>query len=246
MKQRTPMVLANWKMHTPPAGWDTPNSPYFPRQGLWIGVLPTLLDNEACVKAGCVTGAQYGRPEPEGAFTGDVSMRLLEKHKYHFVLCGHSERRQHHHESDEFIADQVDAALDNGIMAVLCVGETADERELGQAEETVKRQIETVFTGLDTRFGTIVIAYEPVWAIGTGKNASAEDAQKMHAYIRSLLPADLQEKTTIIYGGSVKSTNAMELIAQPDIDGFLVGSASLNPTEFRMIVLAMEKALAAS
>lgn len=225
-------------MHEPPAGWSDGDSPYRRTDAAEVMVFPSVIDIAACVDAGLTTGAQCGHPQTEGAFTGDICMKMLAGHGCRYVLCGHSERRQHHHESDEFIAEQVAAAINVGMIPILCIGETADERELGQAEEVVKRQLHAVlhhseFFMLNSAF---VIAYEPVWAIGSGKNATAAEAQEMHAFIRSLLPADIRGDLRIIYGGSVKDDNAAELIAQPDIDGFLVGGASLVPEEFRAIV----------
>lgn len=230
MATRTPLVAANWKMNGPPQGWDAEDSPYRPRENVDVVVFPTLLDVHTCVEKFLITGAQAGRPELTGAFTGDVSMQLLAQHGCRYVLCGHSERRIHHGENDEQIALQVAAAVKAGLMPVLCVGETADEREMGKAEEVVKRQL--------SAFGETgcIIAYEPVWAIGTGKTASAEDAQAMHAFIRLQLPAGMSGGTRILYGGSVKPANAAELITQPDIDGFLVGGASLDPSQFKSII----------
>jgi triosephosphate isomerase (TIM) len=235
---RIRFIAANWKMHDPPAGWDAPDSPYRPRTGADIVVFPALADITACRQAGLTTGAQYGRPEPDGSFTGDMSMKMLAERGCEFVLCGHSERRQHHHESDAMIAEQVAAALAADLTPVLCVGETADEREMGQAEETVKKQLKTVLetTSYQLPATSFVIAYEPVWAIGNGNTATAEDAQQMHASIRSLLPDAYKEEVRIVYGGSVKASNAGELIAQKDIDGFLVGGSSLKPAEFSEII----------
>lgn len=236
MSTRHPLVAANWKMHNPPAGWDASDSPFRPRAEADVIVFPSTPDLSACVQAGLTTGAQAGRPEQDGAFTGDVSMKMLADHGCRYVLCGHSERRQHHHESNEFIADEVLAAIDTGLIPILCIGETADQREMGEAEEIVRQQLSCVLQATSHTLEALVIAYEPVWAIGTGKTASADDAQKMHAFMRSLLPTTIQQTMRIIYGGSVKPTNAAELIAQTDVDGFLVGGASLKPEEFRQIV----------
>lgn len=237
MISRTPLIAANWKMHAIPNGWDAPDSPFHPKAGVDIVVFPSLLDISVCSQAGLVTGAQCGRPEKDGAFTGDVCMQMLHDHGCAYVLCGHSERRQHHQENDELVAEEVRAALDLGLTPILCIGETADERELGQAEERVKQQLSGI---LDySKLETVVLAYEPVWAIGSGKTASAQDAQEMHAFIRNLLPESCKETMRIIYGGSVKPDNASELIAQEDIDGFLVGGASLKPDDFRAIVEAV-------
>ena len=230
MSTRTPFVAANWKMNPPPQAWDVPDSPYREIPGVDVAVFPTALDLRACIDAGIVSGGQAGRPEPTGAFTGDVSMRMLKEAGCRYVLCGHSERRMHHGETDEMVGAQAAEALEAGLLPIVCVGETGDQREMGEAEETVRRQIEA------TGETDAIIAYEPVWAIGTGKTATPADAQAMHAFIRGLLPAGRRESTRILYGGSVKPGNAAELIAQADIDGFLVGGASLLPSDFRAII----------
>lgn len=235
MSHKTPIIAANWKMNPAPQGWDAEDSPYRSREGADVIVFPTLLDFHALLETFIVVGAQAGRAELSGAFTGDVSMNLLATHDCRYVLCGHSERRIHHGETDELIALQVAAAVKTGLMPILCVGETEDERETGKAKDVVARQLQS--------FGETgaIIAYEPVWAIGTGKTASADDAQEMHAFIRELLPAGRRDGAHILYGGSVKPGNAAELIAQSDIDGFLVGGASLIPGDFRSIVDACIK-----
>lgn len=234
---RTPLIAANWKMNPPPQGWDTEDSPYRSRNGVDVAVFPATLDIAACVEKFLVTGGQAARPEATGAFTGDVSMRMLANHGCRHVLCGHSERRMHHHETNEYIAAQAKSALEAGLVPVVCVGETADEREMGKAEDVVRTQLQAVES-----LEAMVIAYEPVWAIGTGKTASPADAQQMHAFIRSLLPEAHAESVRILYGGSVKPATAAELIAQPDIDGFLVGGASLVPQDFRTIIDSCVKA----
>ncbi len=238
---RTPIVAANWKMNPPPNGWDAADASYRPHAQVDVIVFPSSVDIDACVEEKIVTGAQCGRSEPSGAFTGDLSMNMIASHGCRYVLCGHSERRQHHHESDEMIAEQVKAAIEAGLTPILCIGETADEREMGNAEETVKRQLSFVLDSGSYQLPatSFVIAYEPVWAIGTGKTATPEDAQAMHAFIRSLVSSDLRDSIRIIYGGSVKAETASNLAAMSDIDGFLVGGASLKPEEFARIVDAM-------
>ncbi len=235
------IVAANWKMNPPPASWDAADAPYRPHADVDVIVFPASIDIDVCVSQKITTGAQSGRSEPNGAFTGDMSMTMIAAHGCRYVLCGHSERRQHHHESDEQIAAQVQAAIDAGLTPILCIGETADERELGQAEETVKRQIEAILDSKSCQLTAtnFVLAYEPVWAIGTGKTATPDDAQAMHAFIRSLLPADVRDGMRILYGGSVKADSAPALTAMSDIDGFLVGGASLKPEEFARIVDAL-------
>ena len=180
---RTPIVAANWKMNDPPAGWDTAHAPYAKRKNADIIVLPSMIDIPACINAGLNVGAQCGRAEASGAFTGDVSMEMLKRLGCTYVLCGHSERRQHHHESDEMVAAQAAAAMSAGLIPIICMGETMDQREMKQEKEVVKQQLTTASHQLQAT--SFVIAYEPVWAIGTGKTATPDDAQEMHAFIRS-------------------------------------------------------------
>ncbi len=228
---RTPLIAANWKMNPPPTGWS--EAPVPPEALARVEVLffPSFLDIRACVAAGLPCGGQWGRVEEKGAFTGDVSLKMLKDAGCTAVLCGHSERRKHHAETDEQVAAQADAALDLGLHPVVCVGETQTERDQGRQQEVVKEQLKRLPLG-------ITIAYEPVWAIGTGITATPEQAQEMHAFIRSLLPPDAQDQTRILYGGSVNAANARTLLDQPDVDGALVGSASLNPQEFASIIKA--------
>jgi len=156
------------------------------------------------------------------------------------VLCGHSERRRYHGETDDMIAAQVSAALALGIIPVLCIGENADEQKLKTTEHVLKHQLSSVIGSQSSQLTaqSFLIAYEPVWAIGTGTTPTPKDVQTVHAFIRSLLP---NPKTRIIYGGSVTGQNAAEFFRQPDIDGVLVGGASLKPQEFAAIVAATNK-----
>ena len=158
-------------------------------------------------------------------------MEQLAKAGCHYVLCGHSERRKDHGETNEDVAVQVIGALENTLHPILCVGETEQERDEGKEKDIVKAQL----SGIPLE-STLTIAYEPVWAIGTGKTATPEQAEEMHAYIRSLLPDDKKESTRILYGGSMKPDNAQELLSQPNIDGGLIGGASLKPDSFGQIV----------
>lgn len=218
-------------MNSPPQGWDGEDSPYRTRPGLEVIVLPTSLDIRSCLEKFLIAGAQYGRPEPKGAFTGDVSMQILAEHGCRYVLCGHSERRRFHGEIDAFVAQQAEAAVAVGLLPIVCVGETAEERNRGEAEAVVARQMKAITV-------PAIYAYEPVWAIGSGMSATPEDAQKMHVYIRSMLPEDQRETTRILYGGSVNAENAASLLSQDGIDGALVGGASLDPKAFATIVQA--------
>lgn len=245
---RKKIIAANWKMHAPPPGWDAEDSPYASQNGVEVIVFPTLLDIHTCVEHFLTTGGQCGRSEEAGAFTGDVSMQLLANHGCTYVLCGHSERRQHHAENDEMIAKQVEAALKAGLRPILCIGETADERELGQEKEVITRQLSFIsrspFSDLsgvalaESDLRSLLIAYEPVWAIGNGKTASPTDVQEMHAFIRSILPESIRDSIHILYGGSVKPDTAAALFTKQDIDGALVGAASLDAHAFRAIVHA--------
>jgi triosephosphate isomerase len=155
------------------------------------------------------------------------------------VLLGHSERRQYFNETDEVLNMKVAAAHAAGLEVILCVGELEDERDSGRTEDVLRRQIETALDGLgDERIAVTTIAYEPVWAIGTGRTATPEIAQEAHAFIRSLLPAGARDQVRIQYGGSMKPENAADLLAQPDIDGGLIGGASLDAGQFAAIVAA--------
>ncbi|PIR48169.1 triose-phosphate isomerase [Candidatus Peregrinibacteria bacterium CG10_big_fil_rev_8_21_14_0_10_55_24] len=228
---RTFLIAANWKMNAAPEGAYAPDSPYRTHSSVDVWVFPTFLDLKDCIAAELVSGGQCGQSEPSGAHTGDVSVRMLADAGCRAVLCGHSERRQGHGETNEDVATQAIAALEAGIHPVICIGETASQRSAGKEKAVVKAQLAPLPKESD-----ITIAYEPVWAIGTGKTATPKQAQDMHAYIRSLLPADRRESTRILYGGSMKLENAQELLSQPDIDGGLIGGASLKPEDFRAIV----------
>jgi triosephosphate isomerase (TIM) len=201
-------------------------------------VFPTVFDYIPCLTAGLVTGAQCGHASDTGAHTGDISMQMLDIAGVSHVLCGHSERRQYHCETNTYIGGQAAAALKHGLHPIICIGETEKERDEGEGEQVIKDQLEIVLAR--TGDADITIAYEPVWAISGGDPtkaaASPQDVQSMHAFIRSLLPKNKKDSVRIIYGGSMKPENAEELLSQPDIDGGLVGSASLQPEKFQMIV----------
>jgi triosephosphate isomerase len=186
-------------------------------------------------------GAQDVSAEIGGAFTGEVSAAMLQEFACKYVLVGHSERRDRFNESDQLIAEKALQALDQGLTPVICVGETADERNSGRAVEVVRSQVSRQITILQDRLVDSLLAYEPVWAIGTGKVASAQIAQDMHREIRLQLAefnADVASHIGILYGGSVKFDNAVELFGMPDIDGGLIGGASLDPQEFLAICRA--------
>jgi len=181
-------------------------------------------------------GAQNCAEADSGAYTGEVSAEMLTDLGASMVIIGHSERRTLYGETDDVVLRKTRQALDNGLVAVVCVGETLDERQSGKAEEVVGTQMSLLISELsDTDWKNVVIAYEPVWAIGTGETATPEQAQAIHAFIRGLLSqrnTDLAASTRLLYGGSVKAANAAELFSQQDIDGGLVGGASLDVDEF--------------
>lgn len=200
-------------------------------------VVETLRESNIAV------GAQNMFWEAQGAYTGEVSPVMLKDLGCRYVIIGHSERRFYFGEEDDLINKKIKAALAHGLAPILCVGEQLEEREANLAEQVVSRQISAALSDLTAeQVSGLIIAYEPVWAIGTGKTASNEDAQQMIAFIRSLLKNQYGEEVAarvrIQYGGSVKPENAAGLMAQPDIDGALVGGASLNATDFTVIVKA--------
>lgn len=187
-------------------------------------------------------GAQDISQHESGAYTGELSAAMLNEFNCKYAIVGHSERRSYHAESDEAVAAKFIAAMKGGITPILCVGETLDEREAGVTETVVARQLCTVVeaAGIEA-FASAVIAYEPVWAIGTGKTATPEQAQEVHDFIRQRLAessADVAAKTRILYGGSMNASNAAELLSQPDIDGGLIGGASLKADDFLTIARA--------
>jgi triosephosphate isomerase len=185
-------------------------------------------------------GAQDVSTQPSGAYTGEVSAAMLKDLGCHYAIVGHSERRQYHGETDVLVADKARAALASGITPIVCVGETLTEREAGLTEEVVKRQLAAVIHANGHCISEIVVAYEPVWAIGTGKTASPQEAQAVHAVLRAQLKAATEHFAgiKILYGGSMNAANAATLLLQPDIDGGLIGGASLKATDFLTIIAA--------
>jgi triosephosphate isomerase len=185
-------------------------------------------------------GAQNVHFEPNGAFTGEVSPTMLAKLNVQYVIVGHSERRELFGETDEIVARKLRAVLGAGMIPIVCCGETLDEREAGEAETKVAGQIRAAFHGLPSdQAGTCVVAYEPIWAIGTGKTASAADANAMCGVVRATLRelvGSVADQMRVLYGGSVKPGNIAELMAEPEVDGGLVGGASLDPDDFARIV----------
>jgi triosephosphate isomerase len=185
-------------------------------------------------------GAQDVSSQPAGAFTGEVSAAMLKDFACRYAIVGHSERRQYHGETDALVAAKAQQALAAGITPIVCVGETLAERDAGRTTEVVKRQLAAVIQANGHCISEIVVAYEPVWAIGTGKTASPAEAQAVHAVLRAQLSAASAHasRVKIIYGGSMNAANAATLLAQPDIDGGLIGGASLKAADFLAIVSA--------
>ena len=188
-------------------------------------------------------GAENVHFEKNGAFTGEISADMLTEMGVKYVIVGHSERRQYFGETDETVNKRTTAAIEAGMTVILCVGETLAERELGITEEVVAKQVKVALHGLTAdQVKNIVIAYEPVWAIGTGKTASAEQAEEIHAHIRATLAAkygnEVADNCTILYGGSCNAGNAKELFAKPNVDGGLIGGASLSVDKFMPIIEA--------
>jgi triosephosphate isomerase len=214
-------------------------------QGVDVAVCPpfTTLAAVAQELAGSniAIGAQNVHWEASGAFTGEISAAMLKEIPVTYVLIGHSERRQYFAETDETVNKRLKAALKAGLLPIVCVGETLAEREGNRMQEVIARQVKGAFTGIaGDEMKTVVIAYEPVWAIGTGRNATPEQAQEVHAFIRGLVTglygAEIAGALRIQYGGSVKADNARQILQQPDVDGALVGGASLKAGDFAAII----------
>lgn len=200
---------------------------------------PYLAQLQGLLQGGPIAwGAQDVSAHEQGAYTGEVSAPMLRDFGCRYAIVGHSERRQYHAESDVTVANKAQRALAAGITPIVCVGETLAEREAGQTELVVKRQLAAVIHAVAHCTSEIVVAYEPVWAIGTGKTATPEQAQQVHAVLRAQIAAATQhpERVHILYGGSMNAANAASLLAQPDIDGGLIGGASLKAPDFLQIV----------
>jgi triosephosphate isomerase len=243
---RKKLVVGNWKMNgshqanaellsgivgARPFGCDVAVCPPFP-----------YLSETAVVLAGTDIrwGAQDCSAHEPGAYTGEVAVGMLTEFGCRYVIVGHSERRAFHAEGDQLVADKAKAALAKGLTPIVCVGETLEQREAGETETVVKRQLSAVIHQLAHCAAEMVVAYEPVWAIGTGRTASPEQAQAVHAVLRAQLQAATgrAESMKILYGGSVKPDNAATLFAQPDIDGGLIGGAALKASDFITICRA--------
>ncbi len=244
---RRTLIAGNWKMN----GSLAANAPLL--DGLRAGAAgacelavcvpaPYLAQVQASLSGSSIAwGAQDMSEHESGAFTGEVSAAMLKDFACRYVIVGHSERRSYHGESDELVARKAVRALDAGLVPVVCVGETLQEREAGSTDAVVIRQLAPVLSEVGARLRDIVIAYEPVWAIGTGKTATPAMAQQVHELIRATLAktnADAANAVRVLYGGSMKPDNAKELLAMPDIDGGLIGGASLKAADFLAIAAA--------
>jgi triosephosphate isomerase (TIM) len=251
---RTPLMAGNWKMNL-----DHLQATHLVQKLDWtlrdakhdygaveVTVLPPFTDLRSVQtlveadKLGLRFGAQDLSPHPSGAYTGDISGAFLAKLGCTYVVVGHSERREGHGETDETVAAKVAAAYQHGLVPILCCGENLEVRRAGGQVEHVVGQLRTALAGVTPeQAASVVIAYEPIWAIGTGEVATPADAQEVRGAIRSLLGelygADLAAGVRVLYGGSVKSGNVAAIMAQPDVDGALVGGASIDPAEFAAI-----------
>jgi triosephosphate isomerase len=247
---RIPLIAGNWKMNKTVAEAEAFIASLLPRvstaDGVDVGVCVPFTDLQAVVDSTrgsrVEVYAQNMHQAPSGAFTGEVSAPMLVELDVHGVVLGHSERRQLFAETDRALAEKVPAALDAGLKPILCVGETEEEREAGDTERKLRHQVQEGLEKVATdRLGDIVIAYEPIWAIGTGLVATPEQAQEAIAFVRALVAdrdREQAERARILYGGSVKPDNAVELLGLPDIDGALIGGASLEVDDFVAIVEA--------
>jgi triosephosphate isomerase (TIM) len=218
------LIAGNWKMFKGPAETRAFANEFSPPDGVEAVICPPFASLAAGIESGLTVFAQNVHWEDEGAYTGEVSAPMLRELGVAGAIVGHSERRQYFGETDDAVARRAAHALTAGLRVIACVGELEEERELGRTEDVLRRQV----TALDPH-PALVVAYEPVWAIGTGKTATPGQAQEAHAFVKSLLAVP------VLYGGSVKPDNAEELLAQPDVDGALVGGASLDPDSLTSI-----------
>lgn len=244
---RKKLVVGNWKMH----GSRAANAQLLAglkEAGPWnadVAVcvpFPYIAETALALTGTAIAyGSQDCSSHEQGAYTGEVSSAMLADIGCRYAIVGHSERRAYHAESDQLVADKAKAALAHGVTPIVCVGETRAEREAGQTEAVVKRQLAAVIHTLGHCCGEMVVAYEPVWAIGTGLTPSVPEIAEVHAAVRAALKAilgDAGAKAPILYGGSVKPNNAAEILAVQDVDGALVGGASLKAADFLPIVRA--------
>jgi triosephosphate isomerase (TIM) len=253
MSERTPLIAGNWKMYKTIAQAEEFIQALLPRvssvDGVDVAICPPFTALQAMVDSTrgsrVAIYAQNMHQAPEGAFTGEISAPMLTELNIAGVVLGHSERRELFGETDRALSQKVPAAFAAGLLPVLCVGETEEERERGDTERKLRQQVQEGLARLGPeQLGDVVIAYEPIWAIGTGQVATAEQAQEAVAFVRALVAdrsKEAAERTRILYGGSVKPDNASELMALPDVDGALVGGASLDAVAFATIVGAVAR-----
>jgi triosephosphate isomerase len=247
---RRPYIAGNWKMHKTIAEGQAFVKALRPlveditnvEIGLCVPYTALYPAVEACKGSGIKVCAQNMHFDPHGAYTGEVSAQMLTEIGVEGVVLGHSERRMYYNETDRALQEKVPAALAAGLEPILCVGESEEEREEGETERRLRHQVQEALEKVDAAdLPKVVIAYEPIWAIGTGKVATTEQAQEAIGFIRALVgdrSKESAELVRVLYGGSVKSDNAAEILAQPDVDGALVGGASLDPEGFAQIVSA--------
>jgi len=247
---RTPLVAGNWKMHNTQEQAEELIQALLPRvsavDGVDVAICVPFTDLQAMVDSArgsrVEVFAQNMHHAPQGPFTGEISAPMLNELDVRGVVLGHSERRELFGESDRALALKVPAALDAGLVPILCVGETEEERDNEETERKLRHQVQEDLAGVPAeRLAEVVIAYEPIWAIGTGRVAQPEQAQEAVAFVRALVAGrdrDAAERVRVLYGGSVKPENARELLALPDVDGALVGGASLEADAFASIVAA--------
>jgi triosephosphate isomerase (TIM) len=251
---RTPLIAGNWKMYKTIAEAEAFIQALLPRvstaDGVDVGIGPPFLALQAMVDSTrgsrVQVYAQNMHQAEQGAFTGEVSAPMLTEVGVHGVILGHSERREMFGETDRALQLKVPAALAAGLLPILCVGETEEEREAGDTERKLRHQVQEDLARVETeRLGEIVIAYEPIWAIGTGRVATPDQAQEAIAFIRALVAdrsREEAERTRVLYGGSVNTGNCSDLMCLADVDGALVGGASLDPESFAAIVDAAKPA----
>jgi triosephosphate isomerase (TIM) len=225
------LIAGNWKMFKTQAETRAFFDAFEAPDGVDVVICPPFTSLGVAVESGLTVFSQNVHWADHGAFTGEISASMLKELGVAGSLVGHSERRQYFGETDESVARRATAALDGGLAVIACVGETLEERERGQTELVLRLQSEAIHHSVGSH-ERLAIAYEPVWAIGTGLTATPEIAQEAHAFIKSIVDAP------VLYGGSVKPENAAELLAQPDVDGALVGGASLEPDSFAAICRA--------
>lgn len=244
---RRKVIAGNWKMNKSPkdVALFMTNFPELVKDAdsevvLCVPYIDLWMAMELAENTNVKIGAQNVHYEEKGAYTGEVSVTMLKDIGVEYVIIGHSERRQYYNETDESVNKKLKAALANGLKPIVCVGETLEQREAGITKDFVTTQVKLALEGLTSEdVAKTIIAYEPIWAIGTGKTASAQDANEVCAWVREEIRnlfGDVAEEVIIQYGGSVKSSNAAELFGMSDIDGGLVGGASLDPEEFSKIV----------